>query len=83
LIYDNYATADAAAKQVISRLSDLVTAWRTFSTAFATNPYQDYNLPQAAASVEAERTAVYVEKRTAREAAETAYDEAVAAKEAL
>jgi hypothetical protein len=81
LIYDNYATADAAARQVVSRLSDLVTAWRTYNTAFATNPYQDYNLPQTAASVEAERTAVYVEKRTARETAETAYDNAVADKE--
>lgn len=81
LLYDNVTTADAAAKQIRDRLSALVSEWRTFNTDFATNPYQDYNLPQSASSVEAERTALYVTARQARIAAETERDAAQQAKE--
>jgi hypothetical protein len=82
LIYDNVTTADAAAKQVVDRLSTLVSAWRTFNTTFITNPYQVYSLPQPATGVIAERTAVYVTARTARITAETARDAAQEAKDA-
>jgi hypothetical protein len=81
MLYDNVTTADAAAAQIRDRLSTLVNEWRSFSTEFATNPYQDYNLPTTAASVEAARTAIYVERRTARIAAEATRDEAQVAKE--
>lgn len=81
MLYDNVTTADAAALQILDRLSALVNEWRSFSTEFATNPYQDYNLPTTGSSVEAARTAVYVEKRDARVAAEAARDEAQVAKE--
>lgn len=79
LIYDNLTTADAAYRQIIARLSSLVTEWRTSFTAFATNPSQQYALPQASASVEAERTAAYVAARDARVAAEATRDAAVTA----
>lgn len=74
LIYDNVTTADAAAKQVIARLSTLTADWRTYNTEFSTNPYQDYTLPQPGISVESERTAVYVAKRDARVTAEATRD---------
>lgn len=79
LIYDNLTTADAAYRQIIARLSSLVNEWRTTFTSFATNPTQQYPLPQSSASVEAERTAAYVAARDARVRAETARDEAVVA----
>lgn len=82
LIYDNITTADAAYKQVISRLSTLVTEWRNAFTSFVTNPTQTYTLPQAGASVESERIAVYTTAKTATQQAEAARDAAVAAKEA-
>ena len=81
-LYDNVTTAQAAAQAVIDRLSTLVTEWRSYATQFATNPYADFPLPQVDASVEAQRTAVYVEKRDARVAAEAAQDAAQAAKDA-
>ena len=79
LLYDNITTADAAYKQIIARLSTLVTEWRSAFTSFATNPSQLYPLPQASASVESERTAVYVSARNARLTAEAARDAAVTA----
>jgi hypothetical protein len=82
LLYDNVTTAQAASQSVVDRLSTLVTEWRAYSTQFATNPYADFNLPQVNASVEAQRTAVYVQKRDARVAADAARDAAQAAKEA-
>lgn len=82
MVYDNVTTADAAAKQIIDRVSALVTEWRSFNSDFATNPYQDYNLPSPGASVESARTAIYVDKRNARTTAEAARDAAKLAKEA-
>jgi hypothetical protein len=82
LIYDNITTADAAYKQVISRLSSLVTEWRSAFTSFVTNPTQVYALPQAGASVESERIAVYTAAKNTRIQAEAARDAAVAEKEA-
>jgi hypothetical protein len=81
LLYDNVTTAQAAAQSVVDRLSTLVTEWRSYNTQFATNPYADFTLPQVDASVEAQRTAVYVEKRNARIAADAARDSAQAAKD--
>ena len=74
IIYDNVTTADAAAKQIIARLSTLTTDWRSFNTEFSTNPYQDYTLPQVGISVESERTAVYITKRNVRIEAEATRD---------
>lgn len=82
ILYDNVTTAQAAAQSVVDRLSTLVTEWRSYNTQFATNPYADFALPQVNASVEAQRTAVYVEKRDARVAAEAAQAAAQAAKDA-
>ena len=82
LLYDSEVTADAAAKQVVDRLSDLVVAWRAHSTGFATNPYQDYTLPQPATGVVATRTVTYAAAKAARVAAETARDAASAAADA-
>lgn len=82
MLYDNVTTAQAAAQAVIARLSTLVTEWRAYNTQFATNPYADFPLPQVDASVEAQRTAVYVEKRAARVSADDAVTAAQAAKDA-
>jgi hypothetical protein len=82
LLYDNVTTADAAAKQIVDRLSTLVTEWRSFNTNFATNPYQDYQLPQVGISVESQRIAVYTAAKNARLAAEAARDAAKLDKEA-
>lgn len=79
LIYDNITTADAAYRQIIARLSSLVTEWRGAFTAFVTNPSQQYSLPQADASLVDTRTAAYVAARTNRETAEAARDTAVTA----
>lgn len=81
LQYDTLTTADAAYKQIISRLSDLVTEWRSFYGAFVTTPTASITLPQAGASVEAERTALYVSARDARVAADAARDAAQVAKD--
>ena len=81
-VYDNVTTADAAAKQLLDRLSELVREWRQYNVAFVTNPYVDLSLPRPASSVESERTALFVEARTARTTAEAARDAAAAAKEA-
>ena len=82
MVYDNVTTADAAAKQILDRVSALVTTWRSFNSDFATRPYQDYNLPTTGASVESARTAIYVDKRNTRKEAEAARDVALLAKEA-
>lgn len=82
LQYDTLTTADAAYKQIISRLSDLVNEWRQFYGAFVTAPVATITLPQAGASVEAERTAAYVVARDARVAADAARDAAQLAKDA-
>jgi hypothetical protein len=82
LVYDNLTAADAAARQVRDRVSALVTEWRSFNSTFATNPYQDYDLPSPSASVESARTAVYVTQKNARIAAEAERESALLAKEA-
>jgi len=82
LIYNNVTTADAAARQIRDRLSTLVDEWRSFNNDFATNPFQDYTLPQPASSVESERTAIYVDRRNARLEAEAARDAAQLEKDA-
>lgn len=82
MMYDNVTTAQAASQSVVDRLSTLVTEWRKYNTQFATNPYIDFELPQVDASVEAQRTAVYVEKRDERIAADAAVAAAQAAKDA-
>jgi len=59
LIYDTLTTAEAAYKQIISRLSDLVNTWRTSYGAFVTSPSSIYLLPRNDSSVEDERVATY------------------------
>ena len=81
VVYDNVTTADAAAKAIVDRLSTLVTDWRTYNVDFATNPYQDYNLPQTAIGVESQRAAIYKGKRTDRQALEAIRDAAQIAKD--
>lgn len=78
LYYDSLASADAAYRQLVDRLSTLTTAWRTATGGFITTPYQDYTLPVTAASVEAERVAAWRSAKEARVAAEAARDVAVA-----
>jgi hypothetical protein len=75
-------TADAAYRQIVSRLSTLVTDWRQAQVSFNTSPYEDFSLPNGAISVEAVRTATYVTARDARAAAEAARDAAQAAYDA-
>lgn len=81
LLYTDNVTADAAYRQIIERLSALVVAWGTFSTAFETRPTEGYDLPSPDASIEALRTSVYnaaVNVRKAYEAsllaAQSAFD---------
>lgn len=79
LVYNNSDTADAAARQLITRLSDLVTSWRTYATSFETTPTERYLLPVVGLSVEAERRAAYLVARAARVRAEEAQAVAQAA----
>jgi len=81
-MYDSLTTADAAAKQVIDRLSTLVNDWRKFNVDFATNPYEELPLPQTGSSVESARVAVFKDKRAARLEAEATRDADALAKEA-
>jgi len=80
--YDNLTTADAAAKQIVDRLSGLVTEWRQYHSEFVTNPYENLVLPQEGSSVESERVAVFKTARDARRAAEAQRDIDAAAKAA-
>lgn len=82
LTYTSRATADAAYRQLLARLSDLVVQWREFNVAFETRPTQVYTLPVVAASVEDERRAVYTAAVTARRAAEAVHEAASAAYDA-
>lgn len=82
LTYSSRATADAAYRQLIARLSSLVVDWRAFNLAFETHPIQDYALPVVDASVEDERRAAYAAARAARVAAESAHAAASAAADA-
>lgn len=76
LTYTSRATADAAYRQLITRLSALVVEWREFNASFETRPTTVYSLPVADASVEAERRAVYTAAVSARRAAEAAHEAA-------
>lgn len=82
VVYDTITTADAAYKQILSRLSTLVDNWRAAFTPFATNPTQLYDLPTPGVAVEDERKAAYVAARDARIAAEAERDKAQAAADA-
>lgn len=81
LLYDNLTTADAAYREILARLSDLVNNWRQYNSNYVTNPSQNYNLPQTAISVEDEKIATYKTKKQARVAAETNRDAAQVAKD--
>jgi hypothetical protein len=78
LYYDTLASADAAYRQLIDRLSTLTAEWRTATGGFLTTPYQDYSLPVTAGSVEAERVAAWKAARDARVALEATRDVAAA-----
>lgn len=81
-VYDNLVTADAAAKQIVDRLSSLVQDWQQYSTEFETNPYEVFTLPQPGSSVESERTEAYKTVRAARLAADAQRDADAEAKAA-
>lgn len=72
IVYDDNATANAGYRQILSRLSDLVTGWRAFRTSFETAPSQGYDLPVVDVSVEAERKATYFAAVSVRKSTETA-----------
>ena len=76
VVYDTITTADAAYKQILSRLSTLVDEWRAAFTPFATSPTQLYVLPTPGVAVEDERKAAYVTARDSRIAAEATRDAA-------
>lgn len=72
LLYDTLVTADAAYRTILDRLSTLVNDYRQYMNTFATNPSQNYPLPQTSVSVESEYEAIYREKKTAtKDATET------------
>lgn len=72
VVYTDPATADAAYRQLVARLSALVTSWRTHRDSFETHPTQRYSLPTTDASAEAERRAAWSAAVAARKRAETA-----------
>ena len=76
LSYPDQVTADAAYRQLLARLSTLVTDWATFTGTFETTPTQGYDLPVLPQSVEDDRRAVYATAHDARKAAEVALDAA-------
>lgn len=78
LLYDTQLSADAAYRQLLDRLSTLVLDWRTASGAFITTPYALYTLPVVSSAEETRRAALWRAARTARIAAETERDAAVA-----
>lgn len=80
--FTNLQTADAAYRQIVSRLSTLVTNWRQAQDSFNTTPYEDFTLPQGAFSVGAVRVATYATAKASRTAAEAARDAAQAAYDA-
>lgn len=80
--FTNLQTADAAYRQIVSRLSTLVTDWRQAQSSFNTSPYEDFTLPNGSLSVGAVRVATYTTAKSARTNAETARDAAQAAYDA-
>jgi hypothetical protein len=79
VIYNDLVTADAAYRQILSRLSTLETDWETFTSTFETHPTQEYTLPVAPQSVEDQRRAVYAAAVSVRKSAELALANAQAA----
>lgn len=82
LLYDNLTAADAAYRQLLARLSTLVTDWALASGAFVTTPYSLYSLPVPSDAEETRRATVWRTARATRQSAETARDAATAAHEA-
>jgi len=82
LIYDTLTSADAAYRQLLDRLSSLVTEWLTASGAFVTTPYALYSLPVVSDAEETRRATAWRAARATRVTAETARDAATAAHEA-
>lgn len=92
LLYTDATTAEAAYRQLLARLSALVTAWRTFTsgvTAFVTTPSTTYDLPAGDIGERDVRIAAYRATVTEREriegeqrAAETAWTACQSASEA-
>jgi hypothetical protein len=80
--YADVTTAIAAYRTFLTRLSELVEAWREASASFTTSPTTDYTLPTVATSVEDELTDAYVAARDARLAALAARDAAQVARDA-
>lgn len=80
--YTDLATADAAYRQILSRLSDLTRAWAQFVTSFETTPTQSYSLPITSISVEDERRTAYSAALAARKAEEASLALAQAALDA-
>ncbi len=74
--YADVTTAIAAYRTFLTRLSELVEAWREATASFTTVPTTDYTLPTTADSVETELTDLYVTARDARIAAVEARDAA-------
>lgn len=79
LLYDTVTSADAAYRQLLDRLSSLVTDWIAASGTFVTTPYALYSLPVVSAAEETRRATVWRAARAARVTAETARDVASAA----
>jgi hypothetical protein len=75
LLYTTVTAAEAAYRTLNARLSQLVLDWRKFRTAFATNPSQDYTLPQLSVSVEDDLTKAFAAAKKARLAAEAKRDD--------
>lgn len=80
-LYSDPTTADAAYRQIISRLSELVTNWRTYTSTFETRPTQSYPLPSTPLSVEDLRREAYSNAVTLRTRAEEVHAAAQAAYE--
>ena len=82
VVYDDATTADAAYRQLLARLSALVTSWRTYVAGFETSPATQYTLPAVGISVEGERRAAWAAALAARRRAEEALATAQAAYDA-
>lgn len=82
ILYTDPDTADAAYRQLVARLSALVTSWRTHRDNFETHPTQRYVLPTTDASVEAERRTAWAAAVASRRRAEAALATAQAAYDA-
>lgn len=82
LLYDTQVSADAAYRQLLDRLSSLVTDWTTATGSFLTTPFTVYALPVVSDAEETRRATLWRTARSTRITAETARDVATAAHEA-